>query len=363
MDYKQLEGSKLASLPIFKHFGEGEIKLNPQEWRKGEFGLFSIIAVLATLVGGYMVWVYILPILGALIQLAVVGFTALFLVIARKPIFKFFKNLARTLHKSVIRHDPFGELENQKIAMVQNKKKFHEAKGKIAGLKTQMQIDAEKQQLDAEKLQHTITALDVKGKNLKKAVVSIVDKESDEYIDVINDIETTVSQAERATYMYKQANEFAIKYASRGKIMQNLDNKLKRVANKIDIKIQDFDTTIIMLKNDYNFAEKARQATDAAKSAMLFDKSWELDYAMDVITSTIASDISITQSNLSDIDMLTANFSIDDEAMFAKLDKLAGDIKSGDEKVTNTNKYKNPEYRLTTDDKLKSGGFADFFQK
>jgi len=361
MDYKQLEGSKIASLPIFKHFGEGEIKLNPQEWRKGEFGLFSILAIVATLFGGYMIWVYVLPILGALIQLAVVGFTALFLVMARKPIFKFFKNMTRTLHKAVIRHDPFGELEKQKEMMVDNKKKFHQAKGKISGLKTQMQVDADNQQKDAEKLQFTISALNTKSKDLLVTKAKVTDKESDAYIDLINEIETTVSQAERATYMYEQAKDFAIKYASRGKIMQNLDNKLKRVGNKIDIKIQDFDTTIIMLKNDYNFAEKSRQATDAAKSAMLFDKSWELDYAMDVITSTIASDISITQSNLSDIDMLTANFSIDDEAMFAKLDKIATSISSGDEKI-NTKKYKNPEYKLTSEDKLKSGGFGDIFQ-
>ena len=161
--------------------------------------------------------------------------------------------------------------------------------------------------------------------------------------------------------MYNQAKDFTEKYGSRGNIMGKLDSKLKRVANRIDIKIMDFDTTIQILRNDYEFAEKSRQATEMAKSVMLFDTSWELDYAMDVITSTIASDLSITQSNLTDIDTLTANFSIDDAAMFAKLDKIANSINTGEEVVPSAKKYNNPEYKLTASDKKNSGGFGDMF--
>ena len=39
---------------------------------------------------------------------------------------------------------------------------------------------------------------------------------------------------------------------------------------------------------------------------MLFTKGWEVDYALDVVTTTIAQDIARTTGNLNDIDLLTA---------------------------------------------------------
>lgn len=359
MDYKQQEMTKMASLPIMKHFNAGEIQLNPQKWRKGEGGLYGFLLILAALTVGYLTWVYVLPMIGMLLQLAVVGGFCLLLIMAREGIAKFFKAIARGIHKAAIKYDPFGELEEQKQKMVANKAKFHEAKGKISKLKNDMKVEAAKQEQTAKDLSIKITALDEKSKELLEVKKRITDKESDEYIDTINEIEKTVSEAERATYLYNQAKDFTQKYGARGSIMGKLDSKLKRVANRIDIKIMDFDTTIQILRNDYEFAEKSRQATDAAKSAMLFDTSWELDYAMDVITSTIATDLSITQSNLTDIDTLTANFSIDDAAMFAKLEKIADSIKTGTEEIPSAKKYDNPEYKLTQDDKNKSGGFGD----
>lgn len=361
MDYKQMEQTKMASLPIFKHFSEGQIQLNPQQWRKGEHGLFSVLMIIGALVGGYLTWVYVLPVLGMILQLVTVAAVLGILLVARKGIYRVFKNIARGIHKAAIRYDPFGELEVQKAKMIENKSKFNSARGKISSLKDDMKLKSNEQEQTAEKLQGTITALNKKSKELLAAKETITDKESDEYSDLINEIETTISQCERATYLYNQAKDFTVKYGSRGAIMAKLDSKLKRVANRIDIKILDFDTTITMLRNDYEFAENSRIATDVAKSAMLFDKSWELDYAMDVITSTIASDLSITQSNLTDIDTFTANFSIDDEAMFVKLDKLANNISSGEEVVPSAKKYNNPEYKLTGEDKVKSGGFGNLF--
>ena len=359
MDYKQMEQTKMATLPIMKHFNVGEIQLNPQKWRKGEGGLYGFLLILAALTAGYLTWVYVLPMIGMMLQLAVVGGFLLLLVMAREGIAKFFRAIARSIHKAAIKYDPFGELEEQKQKMIANKVKFHDAKGKISKLKNDMKVEAAKQEATAVSLQDTLVALADKSKTLSKAKEAITDKESDEYTDVVNDIEITVSEAERATYLYNQAKDFTDKYGARGLIMAKLDTKLKRVANKIDIKIMDFDTTIQILKNDYEFAEKSRQATDAAKSAMLFDSSWELDYAMEVITSTIASDLSITQSNLTDIDNLTANFSMDDAAMFAKLDKIANNIKTGEEVAPSAKKFDNPDYKLTESDKRKSGGFGD----
>jgi hypothetical protein len=129
----------------------------------------------------------------------------------------------------------------------------------------------------------------------------------------------------------------------------------------MDIKIADFDATVEMLKKDYEFGQKSNAATTAAKNAMLFDKSWELDYALDVVTSTIASDIAITSGNLRDIDSLTANYAMDSDELYTNLDVLADKIKTGADVIPSAKQYNNPEYRLTESDKLSSGGFGDMF--
>ena len=133
------------------------------------------------------------------------------------------------------------------------------------------------------------------------------------------------------------------------------------VETSMDIKILDFDATIEILKKDFDFAQKAKYATDAAKSAMLFTKGWELEYAIDVVTSTISSDIAITTGNLKDIDSLTKNYAIDSDELYTNLDMLANNIRTGNEMLPDAKKYNNPEYVLTQDDKMKSGGFGDIF--
>jgi hypothetical protein len=363
MDYKQLESSKLNTLPILKHFSPGEIKLNPQEWRKGEFGLFSVLTILGLVFGGYMLWVYVLPVLGYILQMVTAGAVVLLLLLARQPIYKFFKSIARIMHKSVIRHNPFGELENQEQLMKASEKKFVESRAKISNLRDQMKTESVIQQKEALRLQEDIESYNAKAKKLQERKVSITDQDSDEYVEIVNEIDTLVSSSERAMHLYQQAKDFTTKYADRGAIMSKLDRKLSRIATKIKIKILDFQATIEILKRDFNFAENSRVATEAAKNAMLFDKSWELDYAMEVITSTIASDLAATASNLSDIDMMTGSLmnQMDDDAMFAKLDKLATSIKTGEDSVPDTKKYNNPEYKRTSADKAVNPGFEEIF--
>lgn len=364
MDYKQLESSKIGTLPIMKHFGEGEIKLNPQEWRKGEFGLFSFLAILALAAGGYLLWVYVLPVLGMILQMVVAASAVILLFMCREPIFKLFKSIARNMHKAVIRHRPFEELERQEVLMKENEKKFVKSRGMIQNLRDQMKIEAVKQEQEAIRLQDEIEQFNDKAKALVAKRDSITDQESDDFINVINDIDTLVSASERATHMLKQAKDFTIKYGDRGAIMGKLDRKLSRIATKIKIKILDFQATIVILRRDYDFAENSRAATEAAKNAMLFDKSWELDYAMDVITSTIASDIAATANNLSDIDMMTGSLmnQMDDDAMFKKLDKLANSIKTGEDVVVEAKKYNNPNYQRTTEDRNVNPGFDEIFK-
>ena len=94
---------------------------------------------------------------------------------------------------------------------------------------------------------------------------------------------------------------------------------------------------------------------------MLFTKSWELEYALDVVTSTIASDIAITAGNIKDIDSLTSQYSLDSDELYTNLNLLADNIKVGKDEVPTAKQYSNPDYQLTQSDKMKSGGFQDIF--
>ena len=133
------------------------------------------------------------------------------------------------------------------------------------------------------------------------------------------------------------------------------------VETEMDIKISNFDATVEMLKKDYEFAEKSKSATNAAKDSMLFDKSWQLEYAMDVVTSTIASDIAITSGNLRDIDSAAANYTLDSDELYSNLDRLADKIKTGGSEIPTAKQYNNPNYQLTQNDKLGANGLVDMF--
>jgi hypothetical protein len=171
----------------------------------------------------------------------------------------------------------------------------------------------------------------------------------------------TVSESQRVSSQLSQSKDFVQKYGSRAAIMKKFGQKLVMVETSMDIKVLDFDATIEILKKDYEFAEKSKMATEAAKSAMLFTKGWELEYALDVVTSTIASDISITAGNLKDIDTLTSQYAVDSDELYSNLDSLANSIRVGTDEIPSAKNYNNPEYKLTQDDKMKSGGFGNMF--
>jgi len=359
------------NLPIMKHFNESEISNKVDKFRKGEKGLFWFLK-LGTMIGlGYLTWVYILPpvfiALGQIFAIAATGIFLVGLVIAMPVILKGIRMLTRNLHKAIIKHDPFGELENQKNLMDANKQKFTLAKGKIANLRQESEIEAANSEKDAKEMQNRIVALQAKAQKLKVELDTMVTKGgvaakgSDEYVNGNAELLKLLSEAQRVEHQMQQAKEFVVKYGTRANIMKKFGQKLVMVETSMDIKISDFKVTIEILKKDYLFAQKSKEATESAKSAMLFSKSWELDYALDVVTSTIAEDIAITSGNLNDIDTLTSKYSLDSDELYANLDTLANQIKTNDDLIPSAKTYSNPEYKLTSDDKLKSGGFGELF--
>jgi hypothetical protein len=82
---------------------------------------------------------------------------------------------------------------------------------------------------------------------------------------------------------------------------------------------------------------------------------------LEVITSTISADIAISSGNFKDIESLTQNYDLNSDELFANLDAIADKIQAGDGNVLDVKKYNNVDYKLTTEDKSKSGGFGDMF--
>jgi len=363
--------SKTRDLPIFKHFNETEISSGLDSFRKGEKGLFWFIKLVALIAVCYLSWVYVLPqvfvMLGRFVAIAVTGFAIVLTIMAIPAILTAMRTFTRWLHKTAISYDPFGELEKQKKLMIQNQQTFRAAKGQILSLKSEMEVEADKNEKDAKKLQIKILTLNDKAKSLKSQMDDMIKsggiaaKGEDDYVNANADLFKIVSESGRVSAQLSQAQDFVTKYGSRASIMKKFGQKLTMVETSMDIKILDFDATIEILKKDFDFAQKGRTATEAAKSAMLFTKGWELEYALDVVTNTIASDIAITAGNLKDIDSLTKNYAVDSDELYANLDTLANNIRIGTDVVPEAKKYSNPEYQLTQQDKVKSGGFENIF--
>ncbi len=363
--------AQILDLPILKHFNKGEISFDPKSWRKGEKGLARIIALAAAGAIGYFSWLYILPplfkMLGQTIAIAGTGILLVGLVMMVPVILKGLRRLTRGVHKSLIRYDPFGELEEQKAKMVKNRQVFKASKAKIKALKSNMELEASKSEIEAKKYQTQIVSLKRQSDKLRDQMQEIVStkgnagKDTDEYVNLHSSLAKKLSEYQRMANQLEQSKNFIQKYGSRANVMGKMDRKLTLAGTAIDIKISDFETTISMLQKEFDFAKSAKAATDGAKSALHFTKDWELEYALEVVTSTIALDIAQTQENLLDIDSLTSKYSVDSDELYAQLDNLADKINTGDDIIPDSKKYQSPNYKLSSDDKLKSGGFGDMF--
>ena len=367
------ERNNLLELPILKHFDEskGEIAINPEALKKAQKPLFYILMAALIGVGGYMTIVYALPplftMLGQVVGLATTGIFLIFLVMMFPVIMKGLRFATRSIHESLIKSNPFAELEEQKQKMMKNRDVFKTTKAKLKGLKNEMEIEANKSEKEAKVFQEDVLSYQRQSEKLKMAMDEMIKqngigaKDTDEYVALQSELARKLSDSQRIANQYEQSKSFIQKYGVRANVLGKMDRKLTLAGTAIDIKIADFDTTITMLRKEYEFAKNAKNATESAKSAMLFTKDWELQYALDVVTSTIAQDIATTSENLIDIDALTSKYSVDNDELYTRLDSLADKITSGDNTIPDAGNYSSPNYKLSKDDKLNAGGFGDIF--
>jgi hypothetical protein len=363
--------ANLSELPILKHFNQNEISTKVDSFRKGEKNMFWFFK-LAVLIGvGYLTWTYVLPpVFQAIGQMLAVAATAVMIVagvIMAPVIVKGIRLFTRSLHKALIKYDPFAQLEIERQKMLANQTTFRVAKQNIVSLKQEMEVEADRSEKEAEQGQTRILALQGKAEKIKSSMDEMVKthgvaaKGEDDYVNLAAELQKLLAEAQRVANKLNQSKDFVQKYGSRANVMKKMSQKLTLVETAMDIKIQDFDATIDMLKKDYEFGQKSNAATTAAKSAMGFTKGWEFDYALDVVTSTIAADIAITAGNLKDIESITSNYTLDSDELYANLNAVADKIKVGADIIPDASQYSNPEYNLSSSDKLKSGGFGDMF--
>jgi hypothetical protein len=363
--------STVMNLPILKHFDSNEIAQKTSGgFKKGEKGIFTFLKWGAIIGLGYLVWQYVLPPLFLAIgqMLAVVATGAILVAaIILAPVFvKFLRVLSRNMAKAIIRQDPFMELEKQRTLQINNQQKFRQSKGKIDQLQGDMEIESDKSEKEAKGAEEAITRLHAKATKMKVELDEMLKtgpavKGEDSYVNLNAEWAKVLSEAERMRHRFAQAKDHVQKYGVRAAILKKMSQKLVMVGVAIDNKLADFDLTVEILKKEYAFAQKSREATESAKSAMGFTKTWELEYALDVVTSTIAEDIAITAGNLSDIDRYTSQYAFYSDDLYMNLDTLANKIKVGEESIPMAKDYRNPDYQLTGDDKLKSGGFGNLF--
>ena len=373
MNRFEQEKSTLLELPILKHFDEakGEISLRVNALKKGQKPLFLALALAVFGTAGYLVWVYIIPplftMLGQVIALSATAVFLIFLVMMFPVIMKALRFATKGIHKALIKSNPFNELEEQKQKMVKNREVFKNTKTKLRALKNEMEIESSKSEKEATTYKEDVLSLQRQSEKLKTTMDEMVRlngvaaKDTDEYVALQSELARKLSDSQRISNQYEQSKSFIQKYGVRANVLGKMDRKLTLAGTAIDIKIADFETTIVMLRKEYEFAKNAKAATESAKNAMMFTKDWELEYALEVVTSTIALDIARTSENLIDIDSLTSKYSVDNDELYARLDTLADKIKTGENTIPDSTKYSNPNYQMTKEDKQESGGFGDIF--
>jgi hypothetical protein len=305
--------------------------------------------------------------IGSFLATAATGILAVLLILMAPAIFKGLRLLTRAIHKALIRWDPFAQLEETRQKMIAQQTTFRVAKGNLAQLKNDMELEAKRAQEEAEKGQKEVLRLRGKAEKTKAEMDKMVAekgvnaKSEDSYVDLASELHKTLAGATQVAQKTKQSQDFTEKYAIRANVLKKVGHKLTMVETAMDIKLSDFDTTVDMLKKDYEFGQKANAATTAAKSVLGFTSDWQRDYALEVITTTISADIAMTSGNLKDIESLTQNYNLDSDELFDNLNLIADKIQIGEDLVPDISKYNNPEYKLTTADRVKSGGFGEMF--
>jgi hypothetical protein len=369
--------TKLSDLPILKHLegGSGELKVLPANatasWKKGEksIGWFVGAGLLAGV--GYVFFKFVLPVLITVLTqtlafLAVAGLLV-FAILLAPFIYKLFRRIVRGLHKMLIKIDPFAELDDQLGKMKDSRQEFEKAKAEINACKIQMKQEAVKAEKLAKDASQKVLYAQQEAESIKEKLDKATQKhgdtarETDEFVEMEGRLSAAIGDGNRSVSEAETYKRLVDTFASRANVFAKLDRKLMSYGHAFDEKIKDFATSINLLKTEARAMESANNATSRARKAIGNSQDWQLDYALEVISNQISSDIANTQANIRDLDSIVRDFNPNDERAYARLEDFANQIKEGQFEVSNPNRVSNPNYKLTPDQKNAGGGLTDIF--
>lgn len=364
----------MPDLPIMKHLEiptVDEASRPKVSWKKGEQSIAWIIGLVLAGLLGYGILVYVLPVvlvalsktLAAIAVFALVAFT----VMMWPVIYKGFRRIVRGVHQALIRIDPFAELEDQLGKMKNSRGEFEKAKNEINACKIQMKQSALEAEKNAKVAQDKVLERKAEAAALKKKLDGAVEakgeaiKETDEFVEMENRLTSAIGDGNRAASEAQTYASLVNTFASRANIFGKLDRKLMNYGHAFDEKIKDFEMSIKNLKTVASGMASANNATTRARNVLNNQNGWELDYAMEVITTQIAGDIAATQENIRDLDNIVRDFNPNDERAYARLETFANKIETGEFEISDSNRVANPNYKLNQEQKNASGGLSDIF--
>lgn len=372
-DFKQKVAERVKLLPLMSHYDDSQLVTTSDpngELPKNVVPWYFVVRLIIFGVLGFAFIKYALPIIMTIAgtTIAVIASVALvFGAITLAPLYaKYLKELSKTLRKKMIDNDPFRILFEQKGSMVKNRSTFSKENanmGQLTNKLTQLSYENEEK---AKNTQVKISELKDRADNIKekidKGLISKgeIYKETPEYNTLSNELRKVLADSNRSASQLIQYKNFTETYGIRANLFKKVGFKMDTILTAMDIKIDDFDVTIEMLKNEYDMARNIKNATDSAGRAMGLTKSWEVDYALEVVTMTINNDIASAVGNLTELEKITKelNLDMDNEESYARLEKLAESITNGTDLVPSSSKFQNPDYKFTHEDKAKSGGFG-----
>lgn len=373
-DYKEAVVNKIKStLPLMSHYSDaqlvttvdnsGEVPKNIVPWY-----LITKLVILGGL--GVAFVMYALPMIMTIIGVTfgvIVSAALVFAAIVLGPVYKkYLVELAKTIRKRMIDSDPFTILFGEKDRMIKNKKVFLDEKSNMAVLTNKTANLSAENETKALTIQSNITNI---LKRVERTKAKISDglkeggeayKETAEYNSLSNELRKLLAESNRSSSQLIQYKNFTEVYGIRANLFKKVGYQMDTILTAMDIKIDDFDVSIEMLKNEYDLAKNLKATTESAKRAMGLNKSWEVDYALEIVTLTIERDNASSISNMVELSQITKelNLDFDNEESYDRLKLLANNISGGIDLVPSPNKYSNPDYVFTNEDKTKSGGFG-----
>lgn len=374
---------KLSDLPILKHLDGGENKLkvlpeNLANWKKGERPIGWFVGIILMVVVGYGFLSFAVPALTSLLSgivslasklleaMVVVG-GVLMTAILWPLIFKLFRRMVRGLHKLLIKVDPFAELDDQLDKMKDSRQQFEKVKAEINACKIQMKQEAVKAEKLAKDASQKVLYCQEDAKSLKVKLDKMTEKggdaarETDDFVELEGKLNAAIGDGNRAVSEAETYRRLVDTFGSRANVFAKLDRKLVGYGHAFDEKLKDFATSINLLKTESRAMAAANNATSRARKVLGQSQDWQLDYALEVISGQIASDIANTQANIRDLDNIVRDFNPNDERAYARLETFANQIKGGEFEVSDPNRVSNPNYKLSPDQKNAGGGITDIF--